>query len=144
MASSKEYLTFVLEQLSGLEGVTYRAMMGEYILYFRNKIVGGIYDNRLLVKPVPSAIALMPTVTYELPYEVAKEMLLVDDVDNKEFLCNLFLSMYDELPAPKKKKTTPKSNDKRPLAVLPTAKGLLVWIVISSQFPLFSYPQTAG
>ena len=104
MASSKEYLTFVLEQLSGLEGVTYRAMMGEYILYFRNKIVGGIYDNRLLVKPVPSAIALMPTVTYELPYEVAKEMLLVDDVDNKEFLCNLFLSMYDELPAPKKKK----------------------------------------
>ena len=76
MASSKEYLTFVLEQLSGLEGVTYRAMMGEYILYFRNKIVGGIYDNRLLVKPVPSAIALMPTVTYELPYDGSKRNAL--------------------------------------------------------------------
>ena len=104
MASSKDYLTFVLEQLSSLGGVTCRAMMGEYILYFRDKIVGGIYDNRLLVKPVPSAIALMPTVTYELPYKGAKEVLLVDDVDNKEFLCNLFLSMYDELPAPKKNK----------------------------------------
>ena len=109
MASSKDYLTFVLEQLSGLEGITYRAMMGEYILYFRDEIVGGIYDNRLLVNPVLSAIALMPTVTYELPYEGAKEMLLVDDVDNREFLCNLFLSMYDELPAPKKKKTTSKN-----------------------------------
>ena len=108
MASSKDYLTFVLEQLSSLGGVTCRAMMGEYILYFRDKIVGGIYDNRLLVKPVPSAIALMPTVTYELPYEGAKEMLLVDDVDNKEFLCNLFLAMYDELPAPKKKKNDSK------------------------------------
>ena len=108
MASSKDYLTFVLEQLSSLGGVTCRAMMGEYILYFRDKIVGGIYDNRLLVKPVPSAIALMPTVTYELPYEGAKEMLLVDDVDNKEFLCNLFLSMYDELPAPKKNKNDSK------------------------------------
>ena len=108
MASSKDYLTFILEQLSSLGGVTYRAMMGEYILYFRDKIVGGIYDNRLLVKPVSSAIALMPTVTYELPYEGAKEMLLVDDVDNKEFLCNLFLSMYDELPAPKKNKNDSK------------------------------------
>ena len=103
MASSKEYLTFVLEQLSGLEGVTYRAMMGEYILYFRDKIVGGIYDDRLLVKPVPSAIALMPMSAYELPYERAKEMLLVDDVDNKEFLCNLFLSMYDEPGQPGRK-----------------------------------------
>ncbi len=101
MASSKDYLTFVLEQLSSLGGVTCRAMMGEYILYFRDKIVGGIYDNRLLVKPVPSAIALMPTVTYELPYEGAKEMLLVDDVDNKEFLTKLFEAMYDELPSPK-------------------------------------------
>lgn len=116
MASSKDYLTFVLEQLSGLEGMTYRAMMGEYILYFRDKIVGGIYDDRLLVKPVPSAITLMPTVTYELPYEGAKEMLLVDDVDNREFLCNLFLAMYDELPAPKKRKPPPKNNDKNALS----------------------------
>lgn len=108
MASNKDNLTFVLEQLSDLDGISYRAMMGEYILYFRGKIIGGIYDDRLLVKPVQSAISLMPTATYELPYEGAKEMLLVEDVDNKEFLCNLFLSMYEELPAPKKKRTTSK------------------------------------
>ncbi len=105
MASSKDYLTFVLEQLSDLDDISYRAMMGEYILYFHGKIVGGIYDDRLLVKPVPSAISLMTTATYEPPYEGAKEMLLVDDIDNKDFLCKLFMSMYDELPAPKKKYT---------------------------------------
>lgn len=104
MASTKEYLDFVLEQLSGLEEITYKAMMGEYILYYRGKIVGGIYDDRLLVKPVKSAIALMPTTTYELPYEGAKEMLLVDNIDSKEFLTKLFDAMYDELPVPKKKK----------------------------------------
>ena len=95
MASSKEYLDFILEQLSELEEVTYRAMMGEYIIYYRGKIVGGIYDDRLLVKPVKSAIALMPDAAYELPYEGAKEMLLVDDVDNKDFLTQLFNAMYD-------------------------------------------------
>ena len=103
MASSKEYLDFILEQLSQLEEVTYRAMMGEYIIYYRGKIVGGIYDDRLLVKPVKSAVSLMPSATYELPYEGAKEMLLVDNVDSKEFLTELFNAMYDELPAPKKK-----------------------------------------
>lgn len=104
MASSKEYLDFILEQLSELQGITYRAMMGEYILYYRGKIVGGIYDDRLLVKPVKSAVSLMPDASYELPYEGAKEMLLVDDVDNKKFLARLFSAMYDDLPAPKKKK----------------------------------------
>ena len=104
MASSKEYLDFILEQLSELEEVTYRAMMGEYIIYYRGKIVGGIYDDRLLVKPVKSAILLMPDATYELPYEGAKEMLLVDDVDNKDFLTQLFIAMYEELPNSKKKK----------------------------------------
>lgn len=104
MASSKEYLEFILEQVSELEEVTYRAMMGEYIIYYRGKIVGGIYDDRLLVKPVKSAIALMPDAAYELPYEGAKEMLLVDDVDNKDFITQLFNAMYDELPNPKKKK----------------------------------------
>ena len=104
MASSKEYLDFILEQLSELEEITYRAMMGEYIIYYRGKIVGGIYDDRLLVKPVKSAISLMPDATFELPYEGAKEMLLVDDVDNKDFLTQLFNAMYDELPRPKKKK----------------------------------------
>ena len=104
MASSKEYLNFILEQLSGLEGITYRAMMGEYILYYRGKIIGGIYDDRLLVKPVKSAVAFMPDATFELPYEGAKEMLLVDDIDNRDFLAKLFNAMYDELPLPKKKR----------------------------------------
>ncbi|WP_314369618.1 TfoX/Sxy family protein [uncultured Streptococcus sp.] len=104
MASSKEYLNFILEQLSELEEITYRSMMGEYIVYYRGKIVGGIYDDRFLVKPVKSAIAYMPHAKYELPYDGAKEMLLVDEVDNKDFLTGLFNSMYDELPAPKPKK----------------------------------------
>ena len=105
MASSKAYLDFILEQLSDLEEITYRAMMGEYIIYYRGKIVGGIYDDRLLVKPVKSAISLMPDAIYEQPYEGAKEMLLVDDVDNKEFLARLFNAMYGELRAPKKRST---------------------------------------
>ena len=104
MSSSKVYLDFVLEQLSELEEITYRAMMGEYIIYYRGKIVGGIYDDRLLVKPVKSAVSFMPTASYELPYEGAKEMLLVDDVDSKDFLTKLFDAMYEELPAPKKRK----------------------------------------
>ena len=104
MASSKEYLQFILEQLSDLEEINYRAMMGEYILYYRGKIIGGIYDDRPLVKPVKSAISYMPAAVYELPYDGAKEMLLVEDVDSKEFLSGLFNAMYDELPAPKPKK----------------------------------------
>ena len=104
MASHKEYLDFILEQISELEEITYRAMMGEDIIYHRGKIVGGIYDDRLLVKPVKSAISLMPDANYELPYEGAKEMLLVNDVDNKDFLTRLFNAMYNDLPAPKKKK----------------------------------------
>lgn len=104
MASSKKYLQFILEQLSELEEITYRSMMGEFILYYRGKIVGGIYDDRLLVKSTKSAVAYMPTVSYEFPYEGAKEMLLVDEVDNKDFLKGLFIAMYDELPEPKTKK----------------------------------------
>lgn len=104
MASSKEYLQFILGQLSELEEITYRAMMGEFIIYYRSKIVGGIYDDRLLVKPIKSAINYMPTASYELPYEGAKEMLLVDEVDNKKFLAGLFRAMYEELPMPKPKK----------------------------------------
>ena len=103
MPSSKEYLHFILEQLSELDEITYRAMMGEFILYYRGKIVGGIYDDRLLVKPVKSAINYMSTATYELPYECAKKMLLVDDVDNTEFLAGLFNAMYNEIPTMKNK-----------------------------------------
>lgn len=104
MASSKEYLKFILGQLSDLDEITYRAMMGEFIIYYRGRIAGGIYDDRLLVKPVKSAIDYMPTAQYDLPYEGAKAMLLVDEVDNKGFLTGLFNVMYDELPAPKPKK----------------------------------------
>lgn len=101
MASSKEYLNFILEQLSGLEEITHRAMMGEYIIYYRGKIAAYICDDRLLVKPLKSATSYMPAAPYELPYEGAKEMLLVDDVDNMEYLTGLFEVMYDELPEPK-------------------------------------------
>ena len=104
MASSKEYLDFILEQLSELEKITYRQMMGEYILYYRGKVIGGIYDDRFLVKQTKSALAMMPDAELELPYEGAKEMILVDDVENKDFLKELIEAMYGELPAPKKKK----------------------------------------
>ena len=104
MASSKEYLDFILDQLSELDGITWRGMMGEYIIYYQGKIIGGIYDDRFLVKPTKSALAMMPHAERELPYEGAKEMLLVDNVDNREFLEELLSAMYDELPAPKERK----------------------------------------
>lgn len=104
MASSREYLEFVLGQLSGLEEITHRAMMGEYILYYRGRIIGGIYDDRLLVKPVPAAVSRMPEAPRELPYEGARPMLLVGNVDDRDFLTELIGAMYEELPAPKPKK----------------------------------------
>ena len=104
MASSKEYLEYILDQLSDLNDISYRAMMGEYIIYYGGKVVGGIYDDRFLVKPVKAAVVMMPDADMELPYEGAKEMLLVDDVEDREFLRELLEAMYDELSAPKKKK----------------------------------------
>ena len=101
MASTKEYLDFILDQLSGLDEITYRAMMGEYIIYYRGRIVGGVYDDRFLVKPTKSAASMMPDAERELPYEGAKEMLLVDNVDDREFLQKLLEEMYKELPVPK-------------------------------------------
>ena len=101
MASSKEYLQFILEQLSDLEEINYHAMMGEYIIYYQGRIVGGIYDDRLLVKPTKSAVSYLATAIYVLPYEGAKEMLLVEDVDSKEYLTGLFKAIYDELPVHK-------------------------------------------
>jgi TfoX/Sxy family transcriptional regulator of competence genes len=103
MASSKDYLEYILEQLSDLDDISYRAMMGEYIIYYRGKIIGGIYDNRFLIKPVKTALSMMPNANMELPYEGAKEMVLVDDVENSAFLIELVEAMYDELPAPKKR-----------------------------------------
>ena len=102
MASTGEYLNFILEQLSTLDQIAFRPMMGEFILYYRDKIVGGIYDDRLLIKPTPAALAMLPNAPRELPYAGAKEMLLVEDVDNKAFLASLFTAIYEELPAPKK------------------------------------------
>ena len=101
MASSKEYLDFILDQLSELDGISWRKMMGEYILYRHGKIVGGIYDDRFLVKPTRSAAAMMPDAGREIPYEGAKEMLLVDNVENRQFLRELLEAMDGELPAPK-------------------------------------------
>ncbi len=102
MASSKEYLDFILEQLSELDNISYRAMMGEYIIYYRGKVIGGIYDDRFLVKPTKSAVAMIPDADMELPYEGAKQMILVDDIENKDFLCDLLEAMYGELPESKK------------------------------------------
>ncbi|MDO5843145.1 MAG: TfoX/Sxy family protein [Methanobrevibacter ruminantium] len=104
MSSSNEYLEYILEQLSDLDEISYRAMMGEYIIYYRGKIIGGIYDDRFLIKPVKSAMAMMPEANMEFPYEGAKEMLLVEDVDDREFLKELLEAMYEELPAPRKKR----------------------------------------
>lgn len=103
MATSKEYIRFVLEQLSHIGDVSARAMMGEYVLYYRDRVIGGVYDNRFLVKPVKSALELMPNAPRELPYEGAKEMLLVEELENREFTEKLFNNMYEELPAPKPK-----------------------------------------
>ena len=104
MASSKEYLQFVLDQLSGVDGVTHRAMMGEFILYYRGKVFGGIYDDRFLVKDLPSAAKLMPQASRELPYDKGSPMLMVDNIDDKSFLSSLVTAMYDELPEKKTKK----------------------------------------
>ena len=104
MASSKDYLELILEQLPGSDDISYRAMMGEFIIYYRGKVVGGIYDDRFLVKTTKSALTMMPNADMEVPYEGAKEMILVDDVENREFLRELLEAMYKELPAPKKKK----------------------------------------
>ena len=101
MASTKDYADFILEQLSSLDEITARKMMGEYILYYREKIIGGIYDNRFLVKITPSAQEKMPDAPLSLPYEGVKAMLLVDNVDNRDFLKELVLAMYDELPEAK-------------------------------------------
>ena len=102
--TSKDYADFILEQLSGLDEITARKMMGEYILYYRDKIIGGIYDNRFLVKPTRSAREKMPDASLELPYDGAKPMLLVDNVENRDFLKELVLAMYAELPEPKNDK----------------------------------------
>ncbi|MGF6375340.1 TfoX/Sxy family transcriptional regulator of competence genes [Clostridiales Family XIII bacterium PM5-7] len=112
MATSKEFINFILDQLSGLTDITHRMMMGEYIIYYEGKIAAYVCDDRLLVKPVPAAISLLPDASYEPPYPGAKEMILVEDIENRELLTTLFDAMLPELPVPKpkKKKKAPKKN----------------------------------
>lgn len=104
MASSSEYLNFILEQLSGIDGITHRMMMGEYIIYLRGKIAAYICDDTLLVKPVKSALKYVSPHILKPPYDGAKDMLLIENVDDREYLCGLFNAIYDDLPAPKTKK----------------------------------------
>ena len=105
MATSKEFLNYLLEQLAQLSDIAYRSMMGEYVIYYRGKVVGDMCDNKLFVKPVPSAINYVRDVVYAPPYQGAKDMLLIEDLDDSEYLCGLFETMYDELPEPKKRKS---------------------------------------
>ena len=104
MPSSKQYLEFLMDQLSSLQDLTCKAMMGEFIIYYQGKIVGGIYDNRFLVKPTESARRMMPDAVSELPYDGAKEMLLVDRIDDRDFLISLLNAMVGELPASGKRR----------------------------------------
>lgn len=104
MATSKEYLQFILDQLCGLEGIAYRAMMGEYIIYDQGKVAAYLCDDRLLVKILPSTMALLPQAPHEAPYDGARDMLLVENVDNRAFLRTLFQAMYPELPSSKSSK----------------------------------------
>ena len=103
MASTKSYLEYVLDLLSDLDDISCRAMMGEYVFYYQERVFGGIYDDRFLVKPVKSAVSMLPDAERELPYDGAKEMLLVDTED-RAFLKELIEAMYPELPEPKKRK----------------------------------------
>ena len=105
MASTKDYLDFLLDQLSDLEDIRFRQMMGDYIIYYKGKIIGGIYDDRFLVKPTKSVMKKIPDASYEVTYDGAKEMILVDAIDNREFLRDLILGMYEELPEQKRKKS---------------------------------------
>ena len=109
MATSKSFLEFVIEQLSELDEVSHRPMMGEYLVYYRGKLIGDICDDRLLVTITKASDSLLPDAPRELPYDGAKTpMILIENLDDREFLKRLLEAMYDELPAPKPKK--PKAN----------------------------------
>ena len=105
MSSTREYLDFILDQLSECEEISFRAMFGEYVIYYRSKVIGGIYDDRFLVKNTKSARAVMPEAELEIPYEGAKEMILVDEPENREIMKDLLNALYADLPPAKKKKS---------------------------------------
>ena len=102
MSSTREYMDFVMDQLSDLDDVSFRAMMGEYVIYYRGKVVAGVYDDRLLVKPTNTAQKIIPNAPMEIPYPGGKPMIMIEDVENRELLQNLFDAVYTEIPAPKK------------------------------------------
>lgn len=104
MASSKEYISYVLDQLSDIEDIAHLYMMGEYVIYYKGKVIGGVFDDRFLVKNTPSAQALMPETSLEIPYPKGKPMLAVDRIDNRDFLKTLLQALYFDLPEPKTKK----------------------------------------
>lgn len=106
MATSKEYLQYILDRLGGMDEISHRAMMGEYVIYNKGKVIGGIYDNRFLIKPTKSAKELLPDAPYEEPYPGAKEMLLITDPEDSELMEKLLNAVADELPAPKKEEET--------------------------------------
>lgn len=112
MSTSKGYLEYILEGLSELEEISYKSMMGEYIIYYKGKITAYLCDNRLLAKPVEAAKRITSEyggeLKYEAPYEGAKPMLLIEETDNRELLCRLFREMYSELPQPNPKKAKKK------------------------------------
>ena len=103
MASSRDFLNFVLEQLSDLPDIDYRAMMGEFIIYFRGRVIGGIYDNRFLIKPTKSAMEILPDAPMEIPYPGGKPMIMVEYIENRDLLAHLFNTIYPELPNKKHK-----------------------------------------
>ena len=95
MATTKEYKDFILEQLNILESITCKKMMGEFLLYYNNVLFGGIYDNRLLVKIVDNNRKY--NMKEAIPYDIAKPMYLVDNVDNQEILRDIVLDTYKDL-----------------------------------------------
>ena len=97
MPSTREYLDFVMDQLSELGEVSYRAMMGEYVIYYRGKVVAGIYDDRFLVKPTPGARKILPNAPMEIPYPRGKAMIMVEDIENRDLLRTLFDAVYTDL-----------------------------------------------
>lgn len=107
MATKQSFLEYVSAQLDGLD-VRFRPMMGEYVVYYREKVIGGLYDDALAVKDVPTARALLPDAEPQPPYPGAKGMLFVDRLDDREFLAELFEAMWPELPAPKPRKRAAK------------------------------------
>ena len=104
MPSTKNYLDFVLGQIAELKNISFRGMMGEYIVYYQQKVIGGIYDNRFLLKQTRSAVDLMHaeglTPTLDIPYPGAKEMI-VADIDDRELTCRLICAISNDLPAKK-------------------------------------------